>query len=107
MALAPASVTTYVVFSLTYSFGVGIAYTAFTATVLNSMGAGSAATKYTMFASLSNFPIWWLGLLLGRVADTSGSPAMLHTEAALGVLGVLVFVGGTLLVRRSKLAEES
>lgn len=106
MALAPATVTTYVVFSLVYSFGVGIAYTAFTATVLNAMGAGSAATKYTIFASLSNFPIWWLGLLLGRVADTSGSPAMLHTEAALGVVGVLVFVGGTLLVRRSKLAEE-
>ncbi len=104
MALSPATVTTYIVWSLIYSFGVGIAYAAFTATVLNAMGKGSAATKYNIYASLSNFPIWWLGLLLGTVADKSGATTMLHTEAALGVLGVLVFAGAMLLVKRSKLA---
>lgn len=69
MALSPATVTMYVVWNLIYSFGVGLAYAGFTAVVLNAIGAGSAATKYSFFASLSNFPIWWLGLLLGRVAD--------------------------------------
>ena len=44
-----------------------------------------------MMASLSNFPIWWLGLLLGWVADRHGAATMLHTEAALGVLGVTIF----------------
>ena len=69
MGLSPATVTMYVVWNLIYSFGVGLAYAGFTAVVLNAIGSGSAATKYSFFASLSNFPIWWLGLLLGRVAD--------------------------------------
>ncbi|HET9823497.1 MAG TPA: MFS transporter [Burkholderiaceae bacterium] len=90
-AIAPPTVATYVVGSLVYSFGVGIAYAAFTAVVLEAIGTGAAATKYTVLASLSNFPIWWLGLLLGWVADHHGAPAMLHTEAVLGVAGVAVF----------------
>ncbi len=69
MGLSPATVTMYVLWNLIYSFGVGLAYAGFTAVVLNAIGSGSAATKYSFFASLSNFPIWWLGLLLGRVAD--------------------------------------
>ena len=55
------------------------------ALVLDAMGKGSAATKYNIYASLSNFPIWWLGLLLGRVADKMGPTTMLRTEAALGI----------------------
>src|SRR5678816_2658190 len=65
MALFPATVPMYIIWSLIYSFGVGLAYAAFTAVVLNAIGEGSAATKYNVFASLANFPIWWLGLLLG------------------------------------------
>ncbi len=71
MGLSPATVTMYVVWNMIYSFGVGLAYAGFTAVVLNAIGKGSAATKYSFFASLSNFPIWWLGLLLGRVADSA------------------------------------
>lgn len=71
MGLSPATVTMYVVWNMLYSFGVGLAYAGFTAVVLNAIGKGSAATKYSFFASLSNFPIWWLGLLLGRVADST------------------------------------
>ena len=106
MALSPPTVTMYVIWSLTYAFGVGLAYAAFTATVLNAMGTGSGATKYNIYASLSNFPIWWLGLLLGRVADTSSATTMLHTEAGLGVLGVLVFGLATYLVKRTKLPDQ-
>jgi hypothetical protein len=59
--------------------------------VLQAIGRGSAATKYSLYASLSNFPIWWLGLLLGRAADTYGAAGMLYVEAALGALGVALF----------------
>ena len=104
LALAPATVTTYVIGSLVYSFFVGLAYAAFTAVVLVSMGPGAAATKYNVFASLSNFPIWWVGLLLGFVADRFGPNAMLLGEAALGVAGVAVFVLAAWLVNRSRLA---
>ncbi|MEQ1503356.1 MAG: MFS transporter [Myxococcota bacterium] len=105
MAVGPATVTAYVVWNLVYAFGVGIAYAAFTAVVLNAIGAKSAATKYTLYASLSNFPIWWLGLLLGRVADLQGAPAMLITEAVLGVLAVVVLFAATKLVSRTRLPD--
>lgn len=91
MAFAPATVTTYVVFSLGYAWAVGICYACFTALVLDAMGKGSAATKYTIYASLSNFPIWWLGLLLGKVAGDHGPVTMLVVEAAISAGGVLVF----------------
>lgn len=87
-----APVTLYVVGNLTYAFVVGLAYAAFTAVVLQAIGRGSAATKYSLYASLSNFPIWWLGLLLGRAADEYGAASMLYVEAGIAVLGVLLFV---------------
>jgi PAT family beta-lactamase induction signal transducer AmpG len=104
MGVCPATVGMYVVWSLVYSFAVGLAYAAFTALVLDAMGKGSGATKYNVFASLSNFPLWWLGLLLGVAAERWGARRMLFTEAAFGVLGVLVFAVSARVVRRSALA---
>ena len=104
MALGPAIPETYVIGNVVYSLGVGLSYAAFTAVVLDAIGAGSAATKYTLFATLSNFPIWWAGLLLAFVADGHGAAAMLNAEAGLGLAGILVFLLATVLVRRSKLA---
>ncbi len=85
----------YVAWSLIYSLGVGLAYAAFTAVVLEAIGTGTAATQYSLFASLSNFPIWWLGLLLGAVADQFGAATMLYTEAGLGVIGVGLFLAAS------------
>jgi MFS-type transporter involved in bile tolerance (Atg22 family) len=88
MGLAPRGPMAYVLWSMIYALGVGLAYAAFTAVVLDAMGPGSGATKYNIFASLSNFPMWWLGLLLGYVAEKGGSRGaswMLFTEAAVGV----------------------
>jgi hypothetical protein len=107
LALCPATVTTYVVGNLAYAFTVGLAFAAFTAIVLESIGSGSAATKYNVFASLSNFPMWWLGLLLGVVAERWGARRMLLTEAAFGVAGVVVFVFTAVAVRRSKLIQST
>lgn len=105
MALSSTTVTMYVVWNFIYAFGVGMAFAAFTAVVLDSMGQGSAATKYNSFASLSNFPIWWLGLLLAWVAQKRGTPRMLYTEAALGVVGVVLFAIATRLSRRTEVAQ--
>ncbi len=103
MGLGPATVAAYVVGNLVYSFGVGLAYSAFTAVALNAMGEGSGATKYNVFASLSNFPIWWLGLLLGQVAGKYGGVGALYVEAAIGVVGVAVFFAATRAIRRTSL----
>ena len=78
--------------SLVYAWAVGICYAAFTALVLDAMGKGSAATKYTIYASLSNFPIWWVGLALGKVADDHGPVVMLLAEAGLAVAGLMIFL---------------
>lgn len=105
MAFTPATPLTYVVWSMVYSAGVGLAYAAFTAVVLEAIGHGSGATKYNLYASLANFPIWWLGLLLGWVADhaleaygVDGSVAMLLCEAVLGVVGVGIFIAANYVV---------
>ena len=97
--------TPYLFWNLVYAFGVGLAYAAFTAVVLNAIGAKSAATKYNLFASLSNFPIWWLGLVLGRIADVSGADAMLFAEAAFAVVAVVLFAVATLVVARTRLPD--
>jgi PAT family beta-lactamase induction signal transducer AmpG len=100
MGACPATVSLYVGWNLVYALVVGLAYAAFTALVLDAMGAGSAATKYNVFASLSNFPLWWLGLLLAVVAERWGPRLMLFTEATFGVVGVGVFALGAHLVAR-------
>ena len=105
MAIAPATVMTYIVASTIYNFAVGMAYAAYSATTLDAIGHTAGATKFSTMASLANFPIWWLGLLLGWVADRHGPAAMLHTEAALSVIGVVVFALGVVSVRRLALAR--
>ena len=105
MALSPKTVGTYVAWSLVYVLGVGLAYAAFTAVVLNAIGWRSAATKYNLFASLSNYPIWWLGLALGRIADVRDPDAMLLAEAGFAVVAVVAFLLATQLVRRTPLPE--
>jgi hypothetical protein len=94
MALAPATVTIYLAASLAYNVVVGAAFAAFTAVVLDAIGRGAAATKCNVLASLSNFPIWWMGLLLAWVADRFGPAAMLEAEAAIGVVALGVFLIG-------------
>jgi MFS family permease len=105
IGIAPATVNVYIFGNLFYAFVVGLAYAAFSAVVLESMGHGAGATKYNVFASLSNFPIWWLGLVLGFAAEKWGARDMLFTEAAFGLLGVTIFGVSVMRVRRSALAE--
>jgi hypothetical protein len=64
----------------------------FTAVTLEAIGLGAAATKYTVFASLSNFPIGYMTFVDGWVQTHWGSGAMLYTEAAICVASLLAFV---------------
>ncbi len=100
MGLAPSIPATYVVFNLLYSFVVGACYATWTGLVLETIGAGAAATKYNGFASLSNTPISYMGLVLAAAHVRLGSRGMLFTEAAMAVAGLLVFGVAVGLVRR-------
>jgi hypothetical protein len=98
-AALPATVFVFVGFNLVYAFITGLSYAAFSAFVLDAIGAGHAATKYNGFASLSNAPIWYTGLLLARAETTWGPRGMLLAETALGVLGLALFGLATRVVR--------
>src|SRR5205823_2872559 len=93
MALAPRTVTTYIVFTSLYAIIMGLTYAGFSAFVLEAMGKGAAATKYNVFASLSNFPIYYMTQIDGWAHARWGASGMLNTEAAFGMLGLVLFVG--------------
>ena len=106
MALSPFARPMYVSFSLVYCFVVGLSYTAFTGFVLDAIGKGAAATKYNAFASLSNAPITYMGLVLAWAQTKWGERGMLYTDAAAGVMGLLVLGAiASLLVPRMKAAS--
>lgn len=91
MGLAPANTTTFIVGGLAYAAVTGLAYAAFTGLVLETIGGGAAATKYNVFASLSNTPITYMGLVLASAVTAWGPSGMLLTEAAAGFAGIALF----------------
>ena len=91
MAVLPAVPITYISGSLAYAFATGLCYAAFSCFVLEAIGAGNAATKYNGLASLSNTPIWYMGLLLAAVEARFGPRSMLLAESGLGIAGIVVF----------------
>ena len=103
MAMAPRTESAYVVFTTLYALITGLTYAGFTAFVLEAMGLGAAATKYNVFASLSNTPIYYMTRIDGWAHTRWGPAGMLHAEAAFGLAGLLVFLGLlAVLGRRSR-----
>lgn len=88
MALSPLVPATFVVFGLVYAFVTGLAYAAFSGLVLETIGTGAAATKYNIYASLSNIPIGYMGLVLAWAVGRWGATGMLLTESGVGLLGI-------------------
>jgi hypothetical protein len=76
-----------VVFTLAYALIQGLTYAGFSAFVLEAMGLGAAATKYNVFASLSNFPIMYMTSIDGWAHGRFGPSGMLLMEAAFGGVG--------------------
>lgn len=103
MALAPTTPMAFILGGLVYSFGIGLAYAAFTGFVLEVIGEKGAATKYNIFASLSNMPITYMGLVLAWSLKPYGPEGMLILEAIAGVAGILVLlIAAQFLVRGSE-----
>jgi MFS family permease len=91
MAFSPRSWLFFALFSLVYNFLSGVAYSCFTALVLDVIGSeGAAATKYNVFASLSNTPITYMTVLLGPTVDWNGPKQMLVADAFSELMGISV-----------------
>jgi MFS family permease len=100
MALAPRTELMYIIFTLMYALITGLTYAGFSAVVLEAIGRGAAATKYNVFASLSNIPIAYMTVVDGWARTHWNEGAMLYTEAAIGVAALLIFVGVATTTRR-------
>ena len=99
MAVAPRSEAMYIVFTTIYSIIGGLSYAGFTAIVLETIGQGAAATKYNLFASLSNMPIAYMIVVDGWAHTRWGAGGMLYAEAAIGVIAIGVFYALARLLR--------
>jgi MFS family permease len=94
MFVAPYSPSTYAVGVSAYLFISGICYAAFSAVVLETIGAGgsgggaSAATQYTLFTAAGNLAIVYTGWIDTRFHSAYGARGLLGVDAALNVAGI-------------------
>jgi MFS family permease len=105
MALSPHTPNMFIVWTSIYAFITGLTYAGFSAFVLEAMGRGAAATKYNVFASLSNFPIWYMTLVDSWAYKVYHASGMLFAEAILGGVGLVLFLTVTSLVTARARAE--
>ncbi len=92
MALSPRTPAMYVIWTSIYALVTGFTYAGFSAVVLEAIGHGAAATKYSVYASLSNMPIAYMTSIDGWADTRWGGRGMLLTEAAMGIAGLGVFL---------------
>ena len=92
MVVSPRSDITYAWGAMLYLLITGFCFSAFTATVLESIGkAGKAAsTQYTLFTAAGNGAIAWVGLVDTRFYDHHGVNGVIGSDASLNILGVVV-----------------
>ena len=98
MALCPRTSNQYVFWTSVYAFVVGLCYAAYCAVVLEAIGETAAATKFSFLSAVSNTPIMLMTFVDGYAQGKLGTNGMLWTEAACGVVGIVVFAavaGGT------------
>ncbi|HEY7978545.1 MAG TPA: MFS transporter [Rhizomicrobium sp.] len=99
MALSPRTQTMFVVFVLLYAFLTGFSYAGYAAVVFEAIGKGAAGTKSNVLSGISNVPLIYAGIFDGWGHDRWGSNGLLYTDAALSLLGVMVFVAVAFMVR--------
>ncbi len=107
LAYFPHAQNMYVVWTLLYAVTTGLAYASFNAFTLEAIGKGAAATKFELYAGVSNAPIYFMTAIAGISYTKWGANGMLTTEAVCAVIGAILFVLIQNLMKRSKLSESS
>jgi PAT family beta-lactamase induction signal transducer AmpG len=109
LALAPATAFTYGAGYSAYAFSTGLAFAAFTALVLDVLGAGNraAATGYALMLSFGNLPVAYMTWVDGVGYKHGGVRGLMSADAlANGVGGILLLALARHCARRWKSAPE-
>jgi len=99
MALSPRTQAMFVLYVSLYAFLLGFSYAGFAAVVFEAIGKGAAGTKSNLLSGISNLPIIYGAFFDGWAHDKWGSNGFLFVDAAMGVVGVLVFISVAFMVR--------
>ena len=92
MALSPRTDITYAWGVMTYALITGFCYSAFTATVLETIGKGgkAASAQYALFVAAGDAAIAYVGVVDTRFHTAHGVEGVVGADAGLNVLGVVV-----------------
>ncbi len=91
MAAAARTPQMFVTFTLLYAFIQGFNYASFSAVVLEAIGRGAAATKYNVYAALSNVPIMYMTTIEGFAYGRWHANGLLLADALSGLVAVAFF----------------
>ena len=92
MAYAPRTEALFITGTLLYALLNGMGYAGSATFILEAIGQGAAATKYNLFASLSNVSAYVMTMAMGMAYTHFGSVGMLNTEFVFGVGSLVVYV---------------
>ena len=92
MALSPRVELTFAIGVATYALITGFCYSAFTSTVLETIGKGgkAAATKYSLFVAAGNLAILYVGFVDTRFDKRHGVEGVIASDATLNIAGVVI-----------------
>lgn len=92
MAVSPRTEAMFIVWTSIYAITVGLAYAGFSAFVLEAIGKIGAATKYNVFAALSNIPIYLMIFVDEWAHGKWSSTGILIAETIMPILGAVLFI---------------
>jgi PAT family beta-lactamase induction signal transducer AmpG len=101
MAFSPRTQLMFIIWTSLYAVSTGLTYAGFSAFTLEAIGKGAAATKYNVFASLSNAPIYYMIYIDEWAHGKWSAFGMLNIEAIIGLIGMMLFL--TIFVSVNKL----
>ena len=102
MAFSPHTETMFIVWTSFYAISSGLTYAGFSAFTLEAIGKGAAATKYNVFASLSNLPIYLMIYIDEWAHGKWRAFGMLNAEAVLAFTGMFLYLAIYFSINRLK-----
>ena len=102
MAFSPRTQQMFVLWTSLYAVSTGLTYAGFSAFVLEAIGKGAAATKYNVFASLSNAPIYYMIFVDEWAHGKWSAFGMLIGEVIMAIIGIVLFISVYISVNKLK-----